>query len=189
MVQIFCDIDGCGKLHKAKGFCRYHYTNLLRHGGPLKTKTIRRSPGSRTIEGKRASRRADYKKHTERYKKNAKDLYEANKEKRIQQAKEWRKNNPEAAAMLDRLDSARRRAKKRMAEPSWLTEEHYAAIKAIYAEAVRLTKETGTPHHVDHIVPLRGKTASGLHVPWNLRAIPAFENLKKGAKIIEDLFI
>jgi 5-methylcytosine-specific restriction endonuclease McrA len=140
---------------------------------------MRRSPGTRTIEDKRASRRADYRKHMERYKQNAKELYEKDKKKRNQQSREWKKNNPEAAALMSRVSSSKRNAKKKMATPPWLTDDQLSLIRSVYVEAVRLTKEIGVPHEVDHIVPLSGKTVSGLHVPWNLRAIPAQENNRR----------
>lgn len=177
--QYFCSIAPCSRPVKAKGFCRYHYENFRRHGDPLKTKSMRKPPGSRTSDDKRAARRADYRKHTERYKQNAKELYEKNKERRMQQSRDWKKNNPDAAALMSRVASSKRNAKKKKATPPWLTKEHLEEIKSIYSEAVRLTAETGVPHEVDHIVPLSGKTVSGLHVPWNLRAIPAQENNRR----------
>lgn len=37
-------------------------------------------------------------------------------------------------------------------------------------------------HQVDHIIPLRGRTVSGLHVEANLSVITAVENWHKHAK-------
>lgn len=62
--------------------------------------------------------------------------------------------------------------------PPW---SDLVAIAAIYAEARRLTAETGELHVVDHIVPMCGRIVSGLHVPWNLRVIHWRENAQKGA--------
>lgn len=93
---------------------------------------------------------------------------------REQQAR-WRKQNP--AAYLAK--KARYRARLLNAYPLWLTNTQEDLIDAVYFEATELTLNTGIPHHVDHIVPLQGENVCGLHVPWNLRAIPAKENIRK----------
>lgn len=66
--------------------------------------------------------------------------------------------------------------------PKWLTKQDKIAIRAIYDAAVTKSNETGEVYHVDHIIPLRGKLVSGLHVPSNLQILTAEENLKKLAQ-------
>jgi hypothetical protein len=94
-------------------------------------------------------------------------------------ARDWKKNNAGKALAIN----ARRRAEKKKRTPPWLTKEHIHAMTALYNQAAWLTRITGVPWHVDHIVPLSGKNVSGLHIPNNLQVIPARENLKKGNKL------
>jgi hypothetical protein len=53
------------------------------------------------------------------------------------------------------------------------------ACESVYHLRKRMDTETGQKFHVDHIVPIQGRNVSGLHVPWNLRVVPATVNHKK----------
>lgn len=88
----------------------------------------------------------------------------------------WRSKNP------GKVNAARARyaAACLKRTPSWLSKDQLDHIQMFYEAAVSLTKELGIKFHVDHIMPLRGKNSSGLHVPWNLQVITAEENQRKG---------
>lgn len=124
--------------------------------------------------------RERYAKNPERAQKASSKWKDANVEKRriyycenreqIQAVnREWRRNNIETARRIYVKSSSLRRATKVKAMPFWAD---VAAIKKIYDECP-------SGHHVDHIVPLKGKGISGLHVPWNLQYLTASENSRK----------
>lgn len=111
----------------------------------------------------------------------------ANPEKAKANSNRWRKTKPELAQLYDkkyraenkavfRAGDARRRACELNATPSWADK---GAILGFYKAAQGLSMLLGEWYHVDHIVPLRGKTVCGLHCEANLQVLPALENLKK----------
>jgi hypothetical protein len=74
-----------------------------------------------------------------------------------------------------------RRRQERARIPKWANRK---AMVAMYAEARRLTRETGVLHVVDHIVPLIGKyggkhIVDGLHWEGNMRVVHWRENSGK----------
>ena len=72
--------------------------------------------------------------------------------------------------------------RKTRATPPWV---ELSLITPFYEYAAALTKQTGIRYSVDHIMPLKGKDSSGLHVPWNLQVIPLADNIKKGNRLCQ----
>ena len=133
------------------------------------------------------------------------DRYEANKADWNQKAVDWRAANPDKAKLIykkfSELNRAQRNANKRswvqankghvnaynvkrhaaklQRTPTWLTEFDLLKIKCLYQLAAMRNRESDQKWHVDHIIPLQGEFVSGLHVPSNLRVIPAVENNRK----------
>lgn len=121
-----------------------------------------------------------YQENKERLSKKSAEVYQKNKEAIKKRIAAWKKNNPakvNAGCML-------RHAIKLKGTPVWLTADHKWMIEQAYELAKLREKVCGGVWHVDHIIPLRGKTVCGLHVPWNLQVITREENCKKHNKLV-----
>lgn len=96
-------------------------------------------------------------------------------ERRRQRKAEDARRKEERRALVS-FHASKRRAAKIQRTPPWADLD---AMRAVYDEAARLSRESGILHNVDHIVPLQGKTVSGLHVANNLQILTASENSRK----------
>ena len=116
--------------------------------------------------------------------------YQDNKEAKTTVNASWRQRNPDKVKSYlrksehkhrdkKRARTAARRRRYRTATPAWVDKK---AIRQIY-----LNCPPG--YHVDHEIPIKGKLVCGLHVPWNLKAVPARDNLIKHNKFDPETYV
>jgi len=134
---------------------------------------------SANLERHREMNRSWYRENEERRSIYRRTRPDAAKMQERAKAREWKRNNPERCAALN----VKRLAQKLRASPSWADQKKIAAI---YADAARITAETGILHHVDHIIPLVSKLVCGLHVETNLQILPASVNQSKSNRTWPD---
>lgn len=176
-----CPATGCDvKVGKEGCLCKFH-AQRRRRGMPLDAPR-RRNRGSGLTS------KQHYQLHKDQYKKRALNWRREHKKKVAEISARYYQKNKEAIQL--RLDVPKMRAyqKKRKlsakrAAPPWLTSDHLFKMETIYRKAATLQKLLSIPMQVDHIIPLQGKDVCGLHVPWNLRAIPAEINQWKKNKL------
>ncbi len=110
-----------------------------------------------------------------------------NREKNRTARKAWEERNPTAA--LEGFQRYRERNRPKIRARLAVSKEgrekrrvlwaNQDAILEIYRQAELMTRTTRRLHVVDHIIPLQGRTVSGLHVETNLRVIEHHENARK----------
>ena len=181
MVEVHHTSKQCGKCREVKPLAAFHRKASRKDGYQTWCKECACSVAStwraENPERHKAANLRWYTDNVDKVRAYDQRKYEADPLKAAENNRNWRvANRDKHAAKI-----ARRRARERQACPSWADQ---SAIAAIYAEAARITQETGIPHEVDHIVPLGGTTVCGLHVPENLRVIPAGENRRKSNKVL-----
>lgn len=119
------------------------------------------------------------------------------REKELERNKEWRDNNKEKQSIQKKeyyLKNKERIVKKRATEHKErkmrnvkFSEELTDFVEKEAKNLIELrNKVTGIRWSLDHILPLRGKTVSGLHVWNNLQVIPLAINKQKYNKHEED---
>jgi hypothetical protein len=111
---------------------------------------------------------------------NGKKRYQTKKTEIKAYVAEYKKLNPAKA----NASKAKRKAAKLQRTPKWLTDIDFDRIETQYKLAEILTKLHNEAWHVDHIIPLRGKYVSGLHVPTNLQVLRGSENCSKSNQFV-----
>lgn len=116
--------------------------------------------------------------HKKRYAIKAAKFRAENPELAIAKLSDWRKSNAEHTKAYGKKYRAenkgarvalqmKRQAAQKNRTPKWANLDH---IKGMY-ELCGLFRSVGVMLEVDHVVPLKGKTVSGLHVENNLQLL------------------
>lgn len=174
-----CDNERKRKHHakNAERLCelaRIHYANnreqiILRRKLNQKKPSIRKE--TNRIRDNSRSEDAKLKK---------KIYYQKNRDWLLQKQRDWFRDNKH----IVNARSSRRRAARKDRIPSWYEELDSFVIREAMELASLRSMATRIEWHVDHMIPMKARKASGLHCAYNMQTIPAYMNLSKGNKLV-----
>lgn len=125
-----------------------------------------------------------YKNKTQCSKCQCKEYYIKNRDSRLEKWKIWAEKNKEYRKEYKKnynhgpekrksKENLFRKKHVKQATPKWVSKND---LKQVYYNCPE-------GYQVDHVIPLRGKEVSGLHVPWNLQYLTPEDNNKKNNKL------
>lgn len=138
----------------------------------------------------------DHRKNPIKYSIRNKKWADKNRQRTVEQARKWRRDNPEKAKAIDKrphrrakkkqwardnaayfaVRASERRAAIRYRVPAWANQKK---IDRIYQLAAWGSKASGLRLEVDHVIPLQGELISGLHIETNMQILTKEENIRK----------
>lgn len=146
---------------------------------PIRAREISKASRKRCAEKEADRAKSYYLENKEAISKRQSEYRAANVEKARERNRKWSLENRDMATKRQ----AARRAKKARATPPWYGELDDLVMSEAFSLARARHIATGFAWHVDHIVPISCKTASGLHCASNIQVIPAHLNFKKNRNL------
>ena len=143
---------------------------LWRQDNPERAKELARIPAGAAGDVRRAKRQAYREANKESIAATVTAWHQANKEWKCEYTKNYRAANRDAVLASDKHKNTIRQ---RLIGGQQIAKLYAPETREIY-------RNCPPGFHVDHIVPLKGKTVCGLHIPINLQYLPAAENMRKG---------
>jgi hypothetical protein len=125
---------------------------------------------------------ANPERHKEQMRRGKKKNYALYPEKSRASTLAWLKKNPQKIQEYNVVHKPKSRAR---GHAAWDPElDRLVMVEAADLRRLR-TEATGTKWVIDHIVPLKGRDASGLHNAYNIQVVPRGYNQHKTNKLLD----